>query len=70
MHLSSLVEIKRWVMWWGMDCEVVEPKELRDIVALEVQQMLRRSESSGAIDLAEENGSGRGRKKARRGSGR
>jgi predicted DNA-binding transcriptional regulator YafY len=25
IQLSSLVEVKRWVMWWGMDCEVLEP---------------------------------------------
>ncbi len=29
MHLSSLIEIKRWIMWWGIECEVLEPEELR-----------------------------------------
>ncbi len=33
MHLSSLHEIKRWVMWWGAECEVLEPPELRDLIA-------------------------------------
>jgi predicted DNA-binding transcriptional regulator YafY len=29
MRLSSLVEVKRWVMSWGATCEVMEPRELR-----------------------------------------
>jgi predicted DNA-binding transcriptional regulator YafY len=36
MQLSSLVEIKRWVMWWGADCEVIEPPELRECIAIEL----------------------------------
>ncbi len=55
MHLSSLVEIKRWVMWWGLDCEVLEPKELREMVAREVQEMLRRGEAKGAAGNATRN---------------
>jgi predicted DNA-binding transcriptional regulator YafY len=40
LHLSSLVEVKRWVMWWGADCEVLEPKELRELITRELREML------------------------------
>ena len=39
MHLSSLVEIKRWVMWWGAECEVLEPTELTEMIAGEIREM-------------------------------
>jgi predicted DNA-binding transcriptional regulator YafY len=34
MHLevSSLIEIRRWVLYWGADCQVLEPEELREQV--------------------------------------
>ena len=25
-------DVRRWVMWWGRDCEVMEPHELRDLI--------------------------------------
>ncbi|MCA9066642.1 MAG: WYL domain-containing protein [Planctomycetaceae bacterium] len=39
-HVSSLIEIRRWVLFWGADCEVLEPKELVDEIAAEVKQMI------------------------------
>jgi predicted DNA-binding transcriptional regulator YafY len=48
LHLSGFVEVKRWVMWWGTDCEVLEPPELREMVKHEVRDMLRREEASEA----------------------
>ncbi len=45
LYLNSLVEVKRWVMWWGADCEVVAPKELRESIVEELKQMLRNEES-------------------------
>ncbi len=40
MRLSSFVEVKRWVMWWGTDCEVVEPAELCALIAGEARAIL------------------------------
>jgi predicted DNA-binding transcriptional regulator YafY len=48
MRLSSLVEVKRWVMWWGTDCEVVEPAELRALIAGEARAILAPNESAHA----------------------
>jgi predicted DNA-binding transcriptional regulator YafY len=42
-RLTSLVEVKRWVMYWGQECEVVEPPELRGTIDQSVSAMLRRS---------------------------
>lgn len=39
MELSDLREIKRWILWWGAEVEVVEPEELREMVREEVQRM-------------------------------
>ena len=38
-RVSDLREIKRWVLWWGADCEVLGPGELRDGVEEEVGAM-------------------------------
>ena len=46
LHVSSLLGVKRWILWWGSDCEVVEPNELRDLIAGEVREMLDRHEST------------------------
>ncbi len=45
LDLNNLVEVKRWVMWWGSDCEVVEPAELRQSIVEELKQMLRNEEN-------------------------
>jgi predicted DNA-binding transcriptional regulator YafY len=71
-HVSDLREVKRWVMAWGADCRVVEPKELRDLIVDELNRMLGNDEegrrdcpSNGRGGL---NVLGRGRnKKQRRG---
>ncbi|NLY02408.1 MAG: WYL domain-containing protein [Rhodopirellula sp.] len=41
MELSDLREIKRWVLWWGAEVEVVEPEELREMVREEVERVGR-----------------------------
>ncbi len=28
LHVNDLREVARWVMFWGRDCEVLEPAEL------------------------------------------
>jgi len=30
LQVSSLIEIRRWVLYWGADCRVLEPEELRE----------------------------------------
>ena len=53
MQLSSLVEIKRWIMWWGLDCEVLQPDELRTSIASELRGMLARDERNRAVESQE-----------------
>ena len=50
MHLSSLVEVKRWVLSWGAKCGVVEPIELRSAVDAEARMMLSRELSLASQD--------------------
>jgi predicted DNA-binding transcriptional regulator YafY len=38
-RLTSLVEVKRWVMFWGGDCEALEPQELRRSILAEYRTM-------------------------------
>ena len=41
MTTSGLWEIARWALTWGGDAEVLEPEELREMVAGEVGRMAR-----------------------------
>jgi predicted DNA-binding transcriptional regulator YafY len=41
-HLSSLVEVKHWVMRWEGGCRVLEPRELREAIIQEARDILRR----------------------------
>ncbi len=41
MELSDLREVKRWILSWGSECEVVEPKELRGMVRNEAEGILK-----------------------------
>ncbi|MEZ6127246.1 MAG: WYL domain-containing transcriptional regulator [Planctomycetaceae bacterium] len=42
MHLqvSSLIEIRRWVLFWGADCRVLEPEELKSLVTAAAHEIL------------------------------
>ena len=40
LQVSSLVEIRRWVLYWGADCRVLEPEELKCEVTETAQQIL------------------------------
>ena len=40
VHLSSLIEVTRWVLSWGGDCHVVAPKELAAAVRAAAQKIL------------------------------
>jgi predicted DNA-binding transcriptional regulator YafY len=52
MELNSLIEVKRWIMWWGTDCEVLDPPELRELVAAEAAEVLSRAQASQASTSA------------------
>lgn len=49
MELSHLREAERWALSWGADCEVIEPPELRERVAAELQRSLRHYASRKAV---------------------
>jgi predicted DNA-binding transcriptional regulator YafY len=38
-EVTDLVEVKRWVLFWGAECQVMEPDELRAEVVEEVRRM-------------------------------
>jgi predicted DNA-binding transcriptional regulator YafY len=42
-RLTSLVEVKRWAMYWGSDCEVLNPKELTGLILREANLVLQRA---------------------------
>ncbi len=39
MRTSGLWEVAKWILSWGSDAEVLEPKELRILVAVEIDKM-------------------------------
>ena len=39
LNLSSLIEIKRWVLSWGASCVVMEPSSLREMMAEELKAL-------------------------------
>jgi len=39
LRVNHLVEVKRWALWWGADCEVLSPEELRKGITRELQTM-------------------------------
>ena len=40
LHVNDLRLIKRWAMFWGPECEVVEPGELKAMITCELQTIL------------------------------
>ncbi len=38
MVVTDLREVRRWVQWWGAECRVVAPRELRREVAEELRR--------------------------------
>jgi proteasome accessory factor B len=41
LHVADLDEAKRWLIGFGAEAEVLQPRELRDVVALEVNRLAR-----------------------------
>ena len=41
MELSDLREVKRWILSWGSECEVLDPEELRKLVRSEAEGILK-----------------------------
>lgn len=44
MSLRSLIEIRRWILSWGAECEVLEPEELRSDILREATEIVSRSD--------------------------
>jgi proteasome accessory factor B len=44
LHLGALEEIERWVLEWGTEAEVLEPKELRDRLKTTAAALLKKYE--------------------------
>jgi len=40
LRVNHLVEGKRWALWWGAECEVLGPEELRSLTRQEIGRML------------------------------
>jgi predicted DNA-binding transcriptional regulator YafY len=39
LEVTDLREVLRWALWWGADCEVVEPAEFGEMIRQEVELM-------------------------------
>src|SRR5262249_33704234 len=48
-RINQLAEVKRWVLSFGADCEVIEPQELNNDVTREVARMSARSERGRGV---------------------
>jgi predicted DNA-binding transcriptional regulator YafY len=46
LQVSSLIEIRRWVLFWGADCRVLEPEELKQQVRQQAEVICREMEKS------------------------
>lgn len=44
--LRSLLEVRRWVLSWGSECEVLEPESLRNDIAREAALIVERSSAA------------------------
>jgi predicted DNA-binding transcriptional regulator YafY len=60
-HVNELLNVRRWAMYWGADCEVMAPPELREQIMHEVRQIVRRDQASGTSESPTGTGSKMGR---------
>lgn len=49
METSGWLDVKRWVLSYGKDAEVLEPAKMREEIAEELKQCLGRYASGGSI---------------------
>jgi len=45
LSLRSLIEVRRWVLSWGSECEVLAPAALKDDIRREASLIVARSSS-------------------------
>lgn len=50
LQLRSLIEVRRWVLSWGSDCEVLAPDELRTDIRREAERILQQSSALSLPD--------------------
>lgn len=50
LSLRSLIEVRRWVLSWGRECEVLAPAELREDIRREAAAMI--AQSSAVADFS------------------
>jgi predicted DNA-binding transcriptional regulator YafY len=46
LRVNHLLEVKRWVLSWGSECEVLGPRELRDEIQNEIVLLYQRGNSA------------------------
>ncbi len=68
-HVNELLNVRRWAMYWGADCEVMAPPELRELIMHEVRQIVRRDQASGRSEPPAGTRSKTGRNAAKQGPG-
>jgi proteasome accessory factor B len=49
LRLGALEEIERWVLSWGVEAEVIEPKALRDRIALTAESLASSYRTNGLL---------------------
>jgi predicted DNA-binding transcriptional regulator YafY len=50
LSLRSLIEVRRFVLSWGQECQVLEPASLREDIRQEAAAMLEQSHSSAPVE--------------------
>lgn len=52
LWLNSLIEVRRWILSWGRECEVLEPLSLRDDIHHEARGILAQSPAAALPRIA------------------
>jgi hypothetical protein len=48
LEASDVLELKRWILGFGQEAEVLEPKELRQAIRQEAEALLTQYSAAGA----------------------
>jgi len=67
LSLRSFVEVRRWILSWGSECEVLEPAELKADIRREAAAMLKQSDRTASHSPVAALGQIREQKKRRQG---